>query len=53
VPLWPWKKREPEERRDPEPAKPPRPPKWPKSGDELRQAFLERLEARADDEKHA
>jgi hypothetical protein len=57
VRLWPWKKQEQEERVDPEPApeppRAPRPPKWPKSGDELRQAFLDKLESRSADDERA
>jgi hypothetical protein len=43
VRLWPWKQRAEE------PPAPPPPPKRPKTGDDLRKAFLEKLDSRQEE----
>jgi hypothetical protein len=52
VRLWRWKSRKPEQPVAPATAAPaPAMPKRPKTGDDLRQAFLEKLEARAEEKQ--
>jgi len=54
VRLWPWKSRKSAQRTDeavPAPPEPPAAPKRPQSGDDLRKAFLEKLQARTEEKQ--